>query len=274
MVFLRISEKKRTSKNSVVKRLRTELAFYIGAVNLYEHLVGKGQPVCLPEPVVANERAHPFLGLYDVCLSLTTDSPFIGSDVAADCSELVFITGANQGIKSTFLRSIGLAQLMMQSGMFVPAKRFRANICRALFTHYRREEDTTMKSGKLDEELKRMSGIVDTITADSLILFNESFTATNEREGSEIARQILKALLEKRVKVFFVTHLYDLACSFYDQNADNPLFLRAERKSDGRRTYRMIEGKPLPTSYGKDLYERISGIEYFKYDQFRLSWNL
>lgn len=64
-----------------------------------------------------------------------------------------------------------------------------------------------MESGKLDEELSRMSGIVDHISSDSMVLFNESFAATNEREGSEIARQIVSALLEKRIKIFFVTHL-------------------------------------------------------------------
>ncbi|EGD50050.1 DNA mismatch repair protein MutS domain protein [Thermoanaerobacter ethanolicus JW 200] len=63
-----------------------------------------------------------------------------------------------------------------------------------------------MKSGKLDEELSRMSDIVDNIKPNSMVLFNESFAATNEREGSEIARQIITALIEKRIKVFFVTH--------------------------------------------------------------------
>ncbi|TEB17522.1 hypothetical protein Psfp_00394 [Pelotomaculum sp. FP] len=59
----------------------------------------------------------------------------------------------------------------------------------------------------------------------------ESFAATNEREGSEIARQIICALLEKRIKVFFVTHLYDFARSFYDKQTDNAIFLRAEIQS-------------------------------------------
>ena len=40
------------------------------------------------------------------------------------------ITGANQGGKSTFLRSVGLAQVMMQSGLFVGAEAFGANIVR------------------------------------------------------------------------------------------------------------------------------------------------
>jgi DNA mismatch repair ATPase MutS len=79
---------------------------------------------------------------------------------------------------------------MMQSGMFTPAESFSSNVCDGLFTHYKRQEDATMKSGKLDEELSRMSDIVDNMTPNSMVLFNESFAATNEREGSEIATQI------------------------------------------------------------------------------------
>jgi DNA mismatch repair ATPase MutS len=101
------------------------------------------------------------------------------------------------------------------------------------FTHYKREEDVTMKSGKLDEELNRMSDIVDQITPNSMLLFSESFAATNEREGSEIARQIVCAFLEKRIKVFFVTHLYEFAHGFCDKKMQNAVFLRAERQPDG-----------------------------------------
>ena len=90
-----------------------------------------------------------------------------------------------------------------------------------------------------------------------MIFFNESFAATNEREGSEIARQIVLALLEERVKVFFVTHLYEFARGFYDRQREDALFLRAERMADGTRTFRLLEGDPLETSYGEDLYRQI-----------------
>jgi DNA mismatch repair ATPase MutS len=187
------------------------------------------------------------------------DALLVGTEVNADGKSLVMITGANQGGKSTLLRSIGLAYLMMQAGMFAGARSFRAGVCNGVFTHYKREEDATMESGKLDEELSRMSAIADRITRHSILLCNESFASTNEREGSEIARQIVSAMFRKQIKVFFVTHMYDLAHSFYTQQPGNALFLRAERLPDGRRTFTLSEGEPLPTSYGEDSYRRIFG---------------
>ncbi|GAB4407119.1 MAG: DNA mismatch repair protein MutS [Thermodesulfovibrionales bacterium] len=240
------------------KMLRTELAFYVGCLNLYEKLPDSA-PISFPVPAPPDKRLHSFKGLYDISLTLTMERKVVSNDIDVACKELVIITGANQGGKSTFLRSIGLAQLMMQCGMFVPAKSFSANICEGIFTHYKREEDIAMKSGKLDEELMRMSDIVDHITSNSLLLFNESFAATNEREGSEIARQIVTALLEKRIKVFFVTHLYEFAQSVYDRRMENIIFLQAERQADGRRTFKLIEGEPLQTSFGIDVYKTIFG---------------
>lgn len=237
--------------------LRTELAFYIGCLNVYGQLARRGEPVSFPLPVAPNERRLTCTGLYDACLALTMEQRVVSNDLHADGKDLVMITGANKGGKSTFLRSIGLAQLMMQCGMFVPATSFCANACTGLFTHYKRKEDATMRSGKLDEELSRMSEIVDTITPDSLLLLNESFAATNEREGAEIARQIITALLEKRIKVCFVTHLYEFARGFYDKNRETALFLRADRQADGTRTFKLLPGEPLETSYGEDLYRRI-----------------
>ncbi|MBN1486550.1 MAG: DNA mismatch repair protein MutS [Anaerolineae bacterium] len=244
--------------DSFFKALQTELAFYIGGLNLYEQLDTLGEPITFPIPAPPTARHHTFTGLYDVCLALTMRQKVVGNDVNAEGKDLVIITGANQGGKSTFLRSIGLAQLMMQCGMFVAAEAaFHANSCRGLFTHYRREEDTTMKSGKLDEELSRMSTIIGQLTPDCMVLFNESFAATNEREGAEIARQIVRALLDKHIKVFFVTHLYTLARDFYVKDMENALFLRAERQEDGSRTFKLNEGQPLETSFGEDLYQQI-----------------
>jgi DNA mismatch repair ATPase MutS len=235
--------------------LRAELGFYVGCLNLHERLTAKGEPLCFPAPLPAGRPALSCRGLYDVCLSLGITERVAGNEVAADGKSLVMITGANQGGKSTFLRSVGLAQLMMQSGMFVAAEEFRADVSRVLFTHFKREEDATMESGKLDEELRRMSALADVITPGCIVLCNESFASTNEREGSEIARQIIRALLERGIKVLFVTHMFDLAQGFQRHATDGVLFLRAGRE----RTFRLVEGEPLPTSFGEDVYRRIFG---------------
>jgi DNA mismatch repair ATPase MutS len=242
---------------SFFQMLRTELAFYIGCLNLHGHLRQMGEPTCLPVPASASERKLSFSGLYDVSLALSMGQKVVGNDINADHKDLVIITGANTGGKSTFLRSIGLAHLMMQAGMFVSAETFSSEICDGVFTHYKREEDVAMESGKWDEELSRMSEIVDRLRPNSIVLFNESFASTNEREGSEIARQIVRALLNKHVKALFVTHLYHFARSVSDENMANAIFLRAERRPDGTRPFKLIEAEPLQTSYGEDLYTTI-----------------
>jgi DNA mismatch repair ATPase MutS len=106
-----------------------------------------------------------------------------------------------------------------------------------------------------------MSDIVEHIVPNSILLFNESFAATNEREGSEIATQIVRALLEKGMKVFYVTHLYEFARGFFDEKDKGAIFQRAEREADGTRTFKLAEGEPLQTSYGQDLYNKVFGVE-------------
>ena len=245
--------------------LRAELGFYLGCLNLRDRLTEKGQPVCFPEPAgsPSADPGHARLsarGLYDASLALTLgDARAVGNDVAADGKQLIMITGANQGGKSTFLRSAGLAYLMMQCGMFVAAESFTASVSTGIFTHFKREEDATMEKGKLDEELDRMSVIAGRIRAGCLLLCNESFASTNEREGSEIARQVIRALTEAGIRIIFVTHLYDLAGRLYAAQDPGTLFLRAERQPDGQRTFRVPPGEPLPTSYGEDLYRQVFG---------------
>jgi MutS domain V len=239
--------------------LQIELAFYIGCLNLRERLIQLSAPFAFP---LAGEFSPPrfsSLDLYDVSLALSMNKRPVGNDVKADGKSLIVVTGANQGGKTTFLRSLGLAQLLTQAGMFAPAASLQLNIVDGVFTHFKREEDATMKSGKFDEELSRMNDIVNILSPRALILFNESFAATNEREGSEIARQIVSALLEGRHKVVFVTHQYDFARGFYDKGLASAQFLRADRREDGSRTFKLGVGEPLGTSFGADVYREVFG---------------
>jgi len=243
--------------SSYFTMLRAEVGFYVGCLNLADRLAAKRAPITFPEPDRASPPAFSCADLRDACLELQSTGPVTGNDVEADGKSLVIITGANSGGKSTFLRSVGVAQLMMQCGLFVTAQAYRASVASEIFTHFTREEDSDMTSGRLDDELRRMSVIASRLTPHSLMLFNESFAGTNEHEGSEIGYQIVRALLDADVKVCFVTHRFSFADRFRRQHARSSLFLRAERLADGRRTYKLAVKDPLPTSHGEDLYYRL-----------------
>lgn len=238
--------------------LRDEMGFYVGCLNLRETLMSSGLSVCIPT-IARGERRRVFTNLYDASLPLIGVKSVVGNDMDYAGKALYVITGANQGGKSTFLRSLGQSQLMLQTGMFVAASSYCAHVVSGVFTHFRKEEDAKMDSGKLDEELDRMSKIANAMKSGALMLFNESFAATNEREGAEIARQITQALLDSKVEVFTVTHLYSLSNSFYEKGDSSFVFLRAERLSDGQRSFRLSEGKPQRTGYGDDVYEKVFG---------------
>ncbi|MEJ2666424.1 MAG: hypothetical protein P8Z81_04880 [Deinococcales bacterium] len=243
------------------RALRDELAFYVGALNLHDALTSRGEPVCFPTPHPLADGRRRYRGLYDPSLALQVEHRTVGNDLDADGKDLIVITGANHGGKSTFLRALGSAQLMAGCGLFVAATEADLSIGSAVVTHFKREEDAALESGKLDEELKRMASVVENLTPGAVLLFNESFASTNEREGSEIARQVVDTLLEGGVHVHFVTHLYDFARTLHAVNAPNHLFLRAPRADDGSRSFHLLEGPPLPTSYGRDLYDEVFRAE-------------
>lgn len=244
---------------SFYRMLRAELAFYLGVCELRRGLAAAGHPVCFPTVAPSGAAGPEGVDLRDTALALRTGRAVVGNSVDAAHADLILVTGANQGGKSTFLRSLGIAQVLFQAGCFVTAAGYRTPVYAAVFTHYKREEDASMTSGKLDEELARMAGIVKDLRPGAVVLFNESFAATNEREGSEIARQVVRALRDSGVAVWCVTHLYDFARSMADQGGAAAVFLRAPRQDDGRRTFRLVPGDPLPTSFGPDLYARIFG---------------
>ncbi|MBB6671876.1 MutS-related protein [Cohnella nanjingensis] len=237
--------------------LRFESSFYVGCVRLHATLAERGCEVAFPIPLHANERCLSFTGLYDPGLVLCNGSRPVSNDWNGEDTLLLMISGTNQGGKTTFLRSIGLAQLMMQCGLFVPAASFRANLCDCIFTHFTREEDENMRSGKLDEELARLDGIVNQLTARSLLLMNEPFASTTEREGSAIAKDFLTVCYELQLKVCIVTHFYELADWAYSQQRSQVEFLSPERSEDGLRSYKLYRRKPTPTSYGEDLYKSV-----------------
>ncbi len=238
--------------------LRTQIGFYVGCGNLYRKLRHLNMQASFP--ILCRQEGNVDIrDLYEVSMALTTLKNPVPNSFSDSC-RLHVISGANQGGKSTFLRSVGIAQVMMQAGMFVPATYYEGNLYDNILTHFTRREDCTMNSGRLVEEMKRMDRIVSRITSQSLVLLNESFASTTEKEGSQIAENIIQALYDSGVHVFTVTHLFAFASQMYGKKLPQARFFSAERKDDGTRTFRMIDHEPTETSYGLDLFREIVGV--------------
>ncbi|HEX2946349.1 MAG TPA: DNA mismatch repair protein MutS [Clostridia bacterium] len=239
--------------------LHFEAGFYAGCINLHNIVKGHSAAVSFPVPDEANKRNLSFESLYDLSLLLNEQRQPVSNGLDTHDTCLYIITGANQGGKSTYLRSIGIAQLLMQCGMFVPASYYRANVSESIFTYFTREEDESMNSGKLEEELKRMNEIISSACRNSLIFMNEPFATTTERDGSKIAQDIVTAFYELDVKTLVVTHLFEFANLMFVQELQKAVFLRAERSDGGSRTFNIKEGEPLTTSYGEDIFNSVMG---------------
>jgi DNA mismatch repair ATPase MutS len=242
---------------SFFENLHFQISFYIGAANLQIRLKQLHIPTCIPHITNPGMDLFKFRGLYDLSLAIYNRSRPVSNNLETEDLKLFIITGANQGGKSTYLRSIGTAQILMQSGMFVPAEYYCNTLYDGIFSHFTRREDTAMNSGKLDEELARMNRILMSVTPNSLLLMNESFATTTEREGSQIAQNVVEALYENQTKIIMVTHLFEFTKTMFEKKLERTMFLSAERLSDGTRTYRIYESEPERTSYGVDLYDEI-----------------
>ncbi|WP_308389757.1 hypothetical protein [Acidithiobacillus sp. AMEEHan] len=234
--------------------LRDELHFYLAAITLQQKLQQREMSCCLPE-LRDGGGLLSVTGLYSPVLPLRGEDA-VTNDIDASHSSLIIITGANRGGKSTLLRAIAIAQLYAESGLYTFAKTMQISLCRGIFSHFPQEEDAKLQHGKFAEELQRMQDIVPHLQSGSLVLFNESFAATNEQEGAEIARQITLALRDAGVRLIFVTHLYRFAKRLFDEEGENILFLRASGEPEQQR-FQLLPGAPQASSFAQEIYQKI-----------------
>jgi len=236
-----------------------EIAFYTGAVRFLKRMDEVYITLKMPTALPIGSKDTEFEQLYELSLALWTQRKPVGNSMILQDNRMTIVTGANQGGKSTFLRSYGIAQVFMQCGLPVPAGTFRAPIYPQIFTHFTRSEDEKLSNGRLNEELSRMSNMIEKAVPNCLFLLNESFASTTEKEGSKIAADILRAFYEKEITTMMVTHLYQLAKQLYEEALAGSHFLVAERTESGTRTFKMIPGEPTYTSFGTDLFRVLEG---------------
>lgn len=266
--------------------LENEIAFYLGAVGFIDQLRNHGLPICRPEILPMEKRTSQMDGMYNPLLALHradaqeedgADMPVVLNNVDFSQEGRIFIlTGPNQGGKTVYTQAVGLAQILFQAGLFVPAHHARLSPVDCIYTHFATEEKSDSRYGRLSEESIRLNEIFKTLTEHSLVLLNESLSSTSANESLYLARDIVRALRLFEARAIFATHLHELAEDLDVFNTEGTsdstvvsLVAGVELEDDlpepeeqvVPRTYQIKPGPPRGVSYAKGIAYRF-GISF------------
>ncbi len=239
-----------------------EIVFYIRWATLIDKLTADGTVLCKPEVLPLGERSLYAKDIYNIKLALKSlggeKTEIIGNDFEfSDNARIYIMTGPNRGGKTTFTQAVGLAFLLAQNGIYVPAKSFKFSPCDNIYTHFPADENDTVDLGRLGEESKRIAEIFQIATDKSLLLFNESLATTNVSEGLYIAKDVVKAMKYIGTRTIFNTHMHELAHDLDQLNSGTEGTSRVESLvtgvDHGKRSFKVSIAPPQGVSYARDI---------------------
>ncbi len=189
--------------------------------------------------------------------------------------DVIILTGPNMSGKSTFLRQLGLIQLMAQVGSFVPAVFAKLGICDRIFTRVGAVDDLAMGQSTFMVEMLETANILNHAQANSLVLLDEIGRGTSTFDGMAIAWSVAEYLASQiKTRAIFATHYHELneLAGLLDnvanyqvtvkELADEIIFLHQVQPGGADRSYGIEVGRlaglpPVVISRAKELLKQI-----------------
>ncbi len=242
--------------------LEFELAFFAAWARLFRRLPF----CCFPQIERLDARVTSITDLASLHLLLRDNQVPVCSDAEfGEQGRIAILTGPNSGGKTTYLRAVGLSQVLFQAGLAIPARSARMSPVDSILTHFPALETG---QGRLAEEAERLRTLFERATAQTLVLLNETFSSTSPSEAVYLAQDVLCGLRVIGVRAIYATHLVELAQRIAEmesavEGASGLFSLIAAVKlsEDGEtlRTFRIERGLPLGRSYAQEI-ARLHGI--------------
>lgn len=221
-------------------QLLGDLEFYRAGLSLKEKAHAQGLDVCLPR---FDDGARWLRALFNPFLLLENKPPKPCDLALEEPGTLVIVTGPNSGGKTRLLQAVGLAQVLGQAGLFVPAAEAELPWSNGLFASLTTPPDAEQREGRLGTELLRIKRLFEKLEVGSLVIVDELCSGTNPSEAEELFRMVLSLLSDLSAEAFISTHFLQFAAELERRPPCRPLaFLQAELDAQERPTYRFAPG--------------------------------
>lgn len=259
-------------------KLSRQIDFYIGAKELAERARQMGLPCCRPVIVPKEQRKFRCAAMHDPVLTNRLLSvrvrdnkilPVRVNDCAMDeAARLLLISGTNNGGKTTYLRAVGINQILAQAGLFVYAESAEISLCDRIFFLSPKEEKAGVNTGRFAEECKDLRRAIESAREYSLVLMNESLSGTNPYDGKLLGEEVLRIFGDIGCRLVFTTHIQELADLPEKLNSSGVksrlISLVALCDENGAPTYRIAEGKPHRARNARYIFNKF-GISFDDY---------
>lgn len=230
---------------------KSQLDFYLDVCAMLKRISEAGVPICYPKP--CDEKKIDISNAYDITLLTKGEKNIIPNDIYFDSKEPFFyLTGANGGGKTTFLRTIGVTVLLFLNGCPAPCDHADIYPMHNMFTHFPRDERFD-NAGRNAEEQQRVQRILDATDGCSLILLNETYSTTSEEKARMQTSTLAEKLYADGEFGVYVTHMHNMG-------ETNIPFLNViiDRSDSNRRTYKVARQKSVYSSYAYDILQKYS----------------
>lgn len=186
--------------------------------------------------------------------------PLIENPVSNDLElgderRILLLTGPNMGGKTALLKTLGLAVLMAQCGLFVAAEAAEISFPDRLFVDIGDEQSIQESLSTFAAHLLRLKEVLENATAGSLVLIDELGSGTDPEEGAALSQAFVEGLLERDVRGLITTHLSPLKAFAQDTPGVQNASMRFDL-DNLRPTYHLIVGAP-GRSYALSISRRL-----------------